>query len=139
MFDKFGYVVTLGGLRDRETLESLSSLLGEHPVEVPTHGKSYNFPTGNAPTDSVTMQYRPMMTPAEICRIPKWWVLVIHPTGWHYAYTPPWFSGRPWNTFLRRCLSRSSADPTFTSGTASYVMTSRFRRGSKLLTYWVLN
>jgi type IV secretion system protein VirD4 len=118
MLSTFGQVIIFGGTRDPETLQTLSTLLGQETRYTPTVGFSNQsaMAGGGSTTSSWSQQVFPVATPAEISQIPEGWLLVFVGTGYSFLYLSQYHRHHPWGVLLQDVYQRGWHDASGVSG-----------------------
>lgn len=101
----FGALVVFGGTKDRETLETLSTLLGTETRYMPSVGNTVG-PGGSGSNKSWTPQTFPVATPAEISQIPPGFLLVFDGKGHSFVGLTKVHEHTPWVQVLQWVHSR---------------------------------
>ena len=105
----FGHVVVLAGIRDKPTLEAISTVIGKHWVPVRTTGTSSSTGPGSNQSgwnESTAEHLVPILDPGEIseCRSTEdsHFVLHLKPTGkvHEWAFCTPYYLRPPWPQLL---------------------------------------
>lgn len=100
MLSTFGQVVIFGALRDPETLQTLSTLLGTEIRYTPSVGFSSGGPGAASTTTSWSQQTFPTATPSEISQIPAGWLLVFEGAGYRFLHLASYYRYAPWPRLL---------------------------------------
>ncbi len=112
MLSTFGHVVVLSGTRDPDTLQTISTLLGEERRYVPSVAQQVRPAPGAAATQITwALQDFPVASPAEISRMPADQALVFGPGGHGTVRLTRYFEHRPWPHLLDRVIARGWVTP----------------------------
>jgi type IV secretory pathway TraG/TraD family ATPase VirD4 len=96
--------VTLTGIADSRTLESISLALGEYDRNMVSSSIGRNesdewfSPEGHNESVSYQTQRQRVLTPGEIARLPHGHALLLRGTDWQPIQLTKWYETEPWRT-----------------------------------------
>ena len=96
--------MSLAGIADARTLESISLALGEYDREHVSHALGHSQPHEWLPTatnsETVThqTQRQRVLSPGEIARLPDGHALLLSAGDWSLLGLTPWYRAEPWRT-----------------------------------------
>ena len=107
----FGNVVIHAGIRDRETLQAISTVAGKEWIKVATEGKNTSSGRGSGGSNkqegwqqTETEQLVDVLDPGAVAqgRVKEWptFVLGLTPSGVEWFFSMPYFNTAPWPQLL---------------------------------------